>query len=137
MRAFLEEWRSHGREITPGWGLVHDQFLVIGVDERAMGISGCSIDSMFRAVEGFRNAGGVEFSRSGNQVWYRDARNEVRCLDRSAFSDLARQGALDAETIVFDNTVSTLAELDRGRWEVPMRESWHMKAFGKFLPQRT
>lgn len=132
MARFLGEWRSHGREVTPGWELIHDQFLIIGVDERAMSLSGCSIDSMFHAVEDFGRCVGIEFSRSGNNVFYRDA-DGVRCVDRVAFSKLARSGVIDAGTIVFDNTIPTVDALRAGRWEIPMRESWHMKAFGKSL----
>jgi hypothetical protein len=133
MDRFLAEWRSHGREIEPAWTLVHDQFLVIGVDETAMSLSGCSIDSMFRAVEDFGGIAGVTFSRSGNQVFYRDPEGKVRCVDRIAFAGLARSGGVDANTIVFDNTIPAVADLRSGRWEVPIRKSWHMKAFGRSL----
>lgn len=129
---FMDEWRSHGREVTPAWSLLHDQFLFIAVDERAMSLSGCSIDSMFHAVEAFGRTSGTQLARSGNQVFYRDGHG-IRCLDRPDFADLARSGAIDAETIVFNNTIPTVADLRAGRWEVPMRESWHMKAFGKSL----
>lgn len=136
MGAFLDEWRSHGREVTPGWSLIHEQFLVIGVDERAMNLSGCSIDSMFHAVEAFGGASGLDFSRSGNHVFYRDGQG-IRRLDRGDFADIARSGGVDAETIVFDNTIPTMAGLRAGRWEVPMRESWHMKAFGRSMPSNS
>lgn len=133
MTGFLEEWRSHGREVTPGWELVHDQFLVIAVDERAMHVSGCSIDSMFRAVEAFGQATRLDFSRSGNHVFYRNPNNGIERIDRPAFAGLVRQGLVSAETIVFDNTIALLADFRNGRWEVPVRRSWHMKAFAKFL----
>lgn len=133
MDGFIREWRSHGREVEPFWTLVHSQFLVIGVDETAMKISGCSIDSMFHAVEAFGVTSGLDFSRSGNHVFYRDSDGNVHRVDRVKFSELARQGAINTETRVFDNTVSTLGALQAGMWEVPLGNSWHMKAFGKAL----
>ena len=33
MEAFLTEWQSHGREVTPSWQLLYDRFVVIGADE--------------------------------------------------------------------------------------------------------
>ena len=132
MDRFLAEWRSHGRAIEPAWRLEHDRFLIIGVDERAMSLSGCSIDSMFRTVEDFGKTTGLSFSRSGNRVFYRDA-GDIRCVDRPGFAELARQGSVNEKTVVFNNTVATAGELRSGLWEVPMRDSWHLKAFGKSL----
>ena len=137
MDGFLAEWRSHGREIEPAWTLIHKQFLVIAVDEAAMSLSGCSIDSMFRAVEEFGRKTSLDFSRSGNHIFYRDDGAQIRRIDRLAFSDQARQGAVDAETIVFNNAILTLSEFRKGKWELPMRESWHMQAFGKSLQSTT
>lgn len=127
MAAFLEEWRSHGREITPAWTLVHDQFVVIAADESAVGLSGCSIDSMFRAV---MSRG---FSASGNDIYYRDPDGEIRRSDRIGFRDLVKAGRVDAFTIVFNNTVTRVGEFRAGSWEVPMSRSWHMDAFGSLL----
>jgi hypothetical protein len=30
---------------------------------------------------------------------------------------------------VFNNTLSRVAELEGGQWEVPARDSWHARAF--------
>ena len=102
MDAFLAEWRSHGREIEPSWTLVHKQFLVIGVDETAMSLSGCSIDSMFHAVEAFGTSADLDFSRSGNHIFYRDSEGQVARVDRLSFSDVVRSGVGVAVTYSFE-----------------------------------
>lgn len=134
MSEFLAEWHSHGREVTPSWRLVHGHFVIIGVDEAAARLSGCSIDSMVHALAGFSRRSGLSFTDSGSQVFYRAASGEIRSVDRSAFADLAREGRISEETPVFDNTIARLDDLRSGRWEVPMRESWHMQVFGRWLP---
>jgi thiosulfate sulfurtransferase len=133
MEGFLAEWNSHQQKVMPGWQLVHDQFVIISADETTMNISGCSIDSMFHALEAFNRASGLKFASSGNQVFYRDNTGVVCCVDRPTFGKLAKQGAVTEETIVFNNVIQTVGEFVALRWEVPMRDSWHMEVFGKSL----
>ena len=61
-------------------------------------------------------------------VLYRD-QGEVRRVPRDEFAELARRGAVTPETRVFDNTISQLAALRDGRWEVPASAAWHGRAF--------
>ncbi len=133
MKRFLAAWNSHEQKVMPGWQLVHDQFVVIGADETAMNLSGCSIDSMFHALEDFNRSSGLNFASSGNQVFYRDTTETIRCVDRPGFADLVKKGAINEETVVFNNVIETVGEFLGGRWEVPMRDSWHMDVFGKSL----
>ena len=133
MAQFLTEWRSHKREVTPAWELVHDQFVLIGVDESAVGLSGCSIDSMTRGLRDFEKLSGVNFLQSGSRIFYRDAGGAICCVERPAFAALAASGAVDEGTTVFNNTIATAGAYRRGQWEVPMRDSWHMQEFGASL----
>ena len=134
MAAFMTEWQSHGRPVTPNWKLVHDRFVVIGADEEAFALSGCSIDSMVRTLDEFNRVSGLHFTNSGGKVFYRDSEGAIECTERFTFGDLAKQGKVNEETVVFDNTVATVGDYLAGQWEKPMRESWHMDVFGKNLP---
>ncbi len=133
MAQFLSQWQSHERPVTPAWQLEHDRFVIIGADESAVGLSGCSIDSMVRNLKDFDNSTGLNFLGTGGQVFYRDAAGSIQCVDRPAFAHLATQGAIDDQTVVFNNVIGTVGEFRSGRWEVPMRDSWHMDVFGKSL----
>ena len=133
MAQFLAQWHSHERPVTPAWRLEHDRFVIIGADESAAALSGCSIDSMVRHLKDFDQTTGLNFLGTGGQVFYRDATGAIQCVDRPAFTDVARQGAVDDQTVVFNNVIQTVGEFRSGRWEVPMRDSWHMDVFGKSL----
>ena len=134
MAAFMAEWQSHGRPVTPSWKLVHDRVVIIGADEAAFALSGCSIDSMVRTLDDFNSTSGLHFTNSGNKVFYRDTEGAIQCVDRFAFGNLAKQGEISDETVVFDNTVATVEDFLAGQWEKPMRESWHMDVFGNKFP---
>jgi hypothetical protein len=40
-----------------------------------------------------------------------------------------QSGEVGEDTVVFNNTIATVGELLAGKWEVPLRESWHAQAF--------
>ena len=130
MARFLAQWHSHQRPVTPSWQLVHDRFVVVGADESTSGLSGCSIDSMVRNLKDFDTTTGLDFLGTASQVFYRDSAGAIQCVDRPGFANLAKQGVVDDRTVVFNNVITTMAEFRAGRWEVPMSDSWHMKAFG-------
>ena len=133
MARFLAQWHSHERPVTPSWQLMHDRFVVIGADESAAGLSGCSIDSMVRNLKDFAGTTGLDFLGTASQVFYRDRAGAVQCVDRPGFAKLAEQGAVDEQTMVFNNVIATVGEFRAGRWEVPLSDSWHMQAFGRNL----
>lgn len=125
---FVSGWLAHGRPVVGAAELRHDRFLLVAADERATGVSGCSIDSLFHTLGGVEAEMGLTL-RDAAAVLFRDASGEVRGATRPEFRELARGGAVDAETPVFDNTVSTVGALRAGEWERPLRESWHARAF--------
>jgi hypothetical protein len=127
--AFLHRWAAHGAPVVGGRELREGRFLLVGADERATGVSGCSIDTLFRTLGELEAATGVPL-RDASLVFWRDAAGEVQAAPRAAFRERVRAGEVDGGTPVFDNTVGTVGDVRGGRWEVPMRESWHGRAFG-------
>lgn len=126
--AFLSGWLAHGRPVVGARDLRLDRFLLVAADERATGVSGCSIDSLFRVLQELESTLGVSLLDS-SRVHYRDASGEVRSVTRAEFRELVTSGAVDGDTPVFDNTVREVGTVRADRWELPMRESWHARAF--------
>src|SRR5262249_34933442 len=121
--AFLDEWSAHGIQLTASRDVRYDQFLFVAVDERAAGVSGCSIDALVRRMRQLQAALGVELVNN-SPVFYRQGEAIVR-VSRDEFADLATSGAVDLETAVFDNTVGTIGDVREGRWEVCAGDAWH------------
>ena len=126
---FLRRWAAHGAPVVGGRELRHGRFLLVGADERATGVSGCSIDSLFRTLGELEGTMGVPL-RDASLVFWRDAAGEVQSAPRPAFREQVRAGQVDGGTTVFDNTVRSVGDLRGGRWELAMRDSWHGRAFG-------
>jgi hypothetical protein len=126
--AFLAQWKAHGHPLTVAREFRYDRFLLVGVDEASAGASGCSIDAMVRTLGELERALSVQLLDHGPVLFRRG--DAIERLPRPDFAALARKGDVSPDTVVFDNTLTRVAELREGRWETPARASWHAKAFG-------
>ena len=125
--AFLEQWVAHDVPLTSASELRYKQFIFVAVDERDAGASGCSVDALVRRMKTLQAELGVELLNH-SPVLYREGAGISR-VSRECFSDLVGAGKVNHDTVVFDNTVSTVGSVRQGRWELPAIESWHGAAF--------
>ncbi|HUE96551.1 MAG TPA: hypothetical protein VMN39_07815 [Longimicrobiaceae bacterium] len=125
---FVHGWVAHGEPVIGSCDWRYDRFLLVAADERATGVSGCSIDALFRILKAVEREFGVTLLDS-SPVWYRDESGLITAVPRAEFRKLVRGGEVGPDTIVFDNTVSTVGQIEGGEWERPLCESWHGRAF--------
>lgn len=124
---FLDEWNAHRVPLDCASDFRYDQFLIVGVDQEAAGVSGCSVDALVRTMKGLGQRLGVELLDHAS-VFYRQG-DAVRRASREDFAAAADAGTVTPETMVFDNTVPTLGALRTGAWEAPAARTWHGRAF--------
>lgn len=121
--AFLLQWKAHGHPLTCAREWREERFLVIGVDQRTEGASGCSIDGLFRTLQGLERAIGTSLV-GGGLVYFRDAPGMVHAIPRTDFEQLGVRGGVTAATTVYDTTVTTAGDYRAG-FERAAGESWH------------
>ncbi len=119
---FLGQWKAHGHPLTSARAWHDERFLVIAVDQRTEGASGCSIDGLFRLLQGQEKAIGASMV-GGGQVFFRDKVGLVHSISRTEFASLAKVGEVGADTMVFDTSVASLGAFRAG-FEKPVRNSW-------------
>jgi hypothetical protein len=125
--AFLDQWNAHRVPLDCARELRYDQFVVVGVDQEAAGVSGCSVDALVRTMKGLGQQLGVDLVDHAS-VFYRDG-GMIRRATRDDFAESAASGAITPATTVFDNTVQTAGALRAGAWETPAARTWHGRAF--------
>ncbi len=125
---YLLTWKAHGAALTCAREFREEYFLAVGVDERASGASGCSVDGLFRVLQKIEDGIGTSMVGGGN-VYFRDPTGLVVWCTRSQFELMAKLREVSGETPVFDLTVTTVAEF-RARFERPANESWHRALLG-------
>lgn len=126
---FLARWAAHGAPVVGARDFRHGQFLLIAADERATGVSGCSIDSLFHALADVERELGTDLRRTSSYVFFRGEDGAVQALERPAFRQAAAAGQVNESTPVFDNTIGTVGEVRAGNWERRFGDAWHARAF--------
>ena len=121
---FLPQWAAHGVPLRSDRAWLNGRFLVVAADVEAALPSGCSIDALVRVIQGVEARIGARLLGSA-AVWHRDREGRVRHGTRANFRALGRAGAVAADTIVFDTSVTALGDVMDGRWEGPAGERWH------------
>lgn len=124
---FLDDWTAHGVPLQTARDFRYDRFLLVAVDERAAGASGCSIDALVRRIKQVGDTLGATLLDHA-PVYYRAGSMVVR-VSREEFADRATRGDVTPETLVFNNAVTSVGEIRGGRWETPASGSWHGQAF--------
>ncbi len=123
--AFINGWQAHKNRVSAAYAWKDNRFLLIGIDETVTPLSGCSIDGLVRTVRGFESGMNVTFV-DGDAVYFRDG-GEIRRTGRAGFRELARDGKIGLDTIVFDTMVNRVGDLRAGKLEVPLKDSWHAR----------
>lgn len=123
---FAEEWTSHGRTLLASVEFLHQQFLVVGLDEGVAGASGCSIDASVRFVAQLEQQLSVELLDKSQLAFLQSG--VVQLLKRNELKAAVADGTLAPDTFYFDNTLATKAELDTN-WPRPAGETWLARYF--------
>lgn len=119
---FTEQWTAHQNDLKASFTVLYDRFIILTVDERQAGASGCSIDSSVRAIQGIEKELNLSlFDRT--VIHYRDGEG-IGTMNLSAFQEALASGQVTDETIVFNNMVESVGDLNQN-WEVPVKHSWH------------
>ena len=126
--AFLAGWAAHKVPLPAGREWRFNQFLFVAADEASVGASGCSIDALVRSVRALEQEFDLTLTDNA-PVWFRNAKGAIQCVSRPDFQQLADQGTVGPETVVFDNTIETAGALREGRWDIPSRQAWHGSVF--------
>ncbi len=118
----LTSWKAHGEPLTVGSQLRDERFLVIAVDQSTAGATGCSVDGLFRVLQGLESKVGASFV-GGGRVFYRDTHAAVQSTTRDQIPALMKSGALTKDTVVFDTSLTDLGAFRAG-FEKRAKESW-------------
>ena len=130
LKGFAQNWTAHNNQLKATAIVQYNRFIILVVDENQAGASGCSIDKSVRFMKDLENEYQINLFDRFNLA-YRDG-EEIKSVSRNEFEELIKAGTITDNTIVFNNLVQTLAELNT-KWEVPLKDSWHVQLFGNLL----
>ena len=131
LNKFAAEWTAHNNQLKAKAEVRYNRFLILIVDENQAGASGCSIDKSVNFMKQVEQQYGINLFDRFNMA-YREG-EKVLSAPREEFEELLRSGKINSQTIVFNNLVQDLQQLEN-KWEVPFKDSWHPQLFGGLVP---
>ncbi len=124
--AFLVEWTAHGNTLEAGMGILHDQFIVIGVDESLHGASGCSIDKSFQFMRILGEKLNLNLLERSKVAIRKNA--QIQLINFTEIKNMVSSGEISFDTEVFNNAIGTKSELETS-WLQPAENSWIKRYF--------
>ena len=121
---FITQWTRHGDDLKGSFIIKYNYFLVLAVDENFNNVSGCSIDTSVRFVQGLEKEFNIDFTNKLN-VSFRD-QNRINIIKLAHFQKFAKDKKIDRQTIVFNNLVQTKQAFEND-WETTASNSWHQR----------
>ena len=128
LREFVGQWKAHGASVTGDFQIVDNRFVVLSADANLATASGCSIDSMMKAVIEALNQAGLKMA-DFSTIFYRE-NGQIYQASRLEFSELKTSGIVNDETKVYDLTPANLAAFLETGICLAYKDSWHKKVFG-------
>jgi hypothetical protein len=127
---FTGQWQAHGHPLAAKSEVRYNRFIILTVDESQAGATGCSIDKSVNLMKEIENNFRVNLFDRFNIAY--KVGNQVLSEDRTGFENLIAAGKITEDTVVFNNLVQTVKDLD-SKWEIPFKESWHATVFGSLI----
>lgn len=121
IKHYLSQWNAHGIALTSGFTIRYNQFIVIHVDETQAQASGCSIDDMTRMIKKMEQDLNLSLLNRMEIAYKED--EKIQIVSLKDFKKMISEGKITAETILFNNAVSSMKEFNSS-WEVPVKDSW-------------
>ncbi|MBL7770620.1 MAG: hypothetical protein JNK20_16700 [Flavipsychrobacter sp.] len=121
LTAFTDQWQAHGAPVKGFATLFFGQFIVLMADETQTGVSGCSTDSSVRMIKAIEEGFGVTlFDR---QLLAFVVKEKIQLIPMAQLAPAVQGGFVSGDTLYFNNTVATKAELENN-WIIPVKDSW-------------
>jgi hypothetical protein len=119
---FAAQWKSHGAALKAAAAVLYNRFLVMMVNEDAGSASGCSIDSSVAQIRSIEQKLNIDLFDRINLA-YLNVDDQLATVHANKVAEAFEHGALNEQTTVFNNMVTSYAEL-QSNWRIPLVESW-------------
>lgn len=126
LKVFLEGWAAHGTPIDASYQIKYNRFIIIAINQEVQPATGCSIDASVQFIQSLEQKYGVDLLDKMNVTF--KLGDHIAHKPLIEFKKMAKEKAVSANTIVFNNLVNTVGEW-QDFWEVPAGESWHSRFF--------
>ena len=129
---FLQGWSAHGAALSAAGAVLYDRVLMVALDERKAGATGCSIDKLVGFVRGHGERCGIDWFDRHQVLWRKGAGEggapgTWNATRTSEFWAMRKAKLVNDATEVVDPLAASMeAARGVGGWLVKrFDESWH------------
>ena len=126
LKLFIENWSAHGTQLEASYQIRYNRFIIIAVNQDVQVPTGCSIDSSVQFIQNLEQKYTVDLLDKMNVTFKQGEFITHKTL--LEFKKLAKDKSVSENTIVFNNLVNSIEEMNES-WEVPAMDSWHGRFF--------
>ncbi len=130
---FVTQWTAHGKDLKAGARVFYNQFLVLSVNEKINGASGCSIDASVRFIREIENLFHISLTDRSKIAYLKN--EKVTLTEFPRIKKEIENQTITRDTLIFNNLVQTKGAL-KDQWLIPARDSW-MKKYLKISTEKT
>ena len=123
---FIDRWTAHGQDLKASFKIEREQFLVITLDEKFTGASGCSIDASVHHIAQLEKRLGISFMNNNKVAFLFD--DNVELVPFNSIRERTSNNEINASTMVFDNTVTNLKAFNEN-WLRESGNTWLKRYF--------
>lgn len=120
--SFLQSWTAHKMDLNAAFSIIDNAFLVISVDEKSTGASGCSLDKLHQFVRELGSELSLNFLERLNVTFLLD-NGDTSILPLKEVEKKIQQAEITAETKVYDITLLSMEDL-KTKFNVPLKTTW-------------
>lgn len=127
---FCSQWAAHGVQLQTSFTIQHGHFIVLSVNEKAYGASGCSIDGSVRVLKDLSQQLNIDFFNRTKIAFMIEG--EIKVYSTQELAMLFKSGTLSGSSVTFNNLVSDKISFEKS-WKISVEKSW----LAKYLPKST
>ena len=117
---FIDRWSAHGKNLQASFTIYENAFVILGVDQKHEGASGCSIDSSVKFLQELENELSVSLLNWQNYAIQTD--NGIKLLSREELERMVTSGAVSPNISVYNNSITVKQDMAHN-WLLPLKES--------------
>ncbi|MFN6943920.1 MAG: hypothetical protein ACK4ND_03165 [Cytophagaceae bacterium] len=125
-KEFVQTWQSHGRDISAGFSILYNRFLVISASPHSEA-SGCSIDKIVHFIQKTESDLQIKLLDRSFVIYKTETGFHTISLPKA--KEMVASGEIPKSAAVFNNSITLLEEMEN-KWEVEIENSW----LSKYIP---
>jgi len=114
---FLDQWNSHGSQITTRNWVEENQFVFIAVNEETTSASGCSKDTLFGFFKKLNSSLGISGGRLNK--FYVQTEDKISLFSKHEIKEALDNGNITLDSNVYPTWISSEEEYDQ-IWKKPL-----------------